>query len=512
MADSEGPSSDANDSSPSLPPVAKPLAPAPRVNPPNINAAKEAPPTAGGPPGFTDFLEWMRNQVTPDAAPGTAAQRGLIPKEKKKFQRRDADTKSDPTADASPAASESATKEVSAPSAKTPVPDPSTPVAKPLLVDAPVPVSMPKAGAEAPLPAKGLAVVPEPPTRVRRQQVPLKRNAWFGLVLQAAMLVLLIGSFLLGRMSVSKVVTAPTAPAAPEVVNSEGKTTTKLLSDANASLIDQAMVAEQDLKFDKAEELLKQVKASGQHVYGLTFQLAQLALFQRDYHKAMPLLNASIAENEKLDESYNLRATVVGQTGLIRATAMNDYDTATKIEPFGARNFYFWGEALRRVGKDQAAIARLKQAIDRLREPELESVYRLKLRLALLEAGLEKEFADELAKQMAMPNPEMDWLITAAAVEINRGQFAAAAGYLERASTRGDAETFASRLRDYYLYQFKDNKELARFYTKAPAAKPTLPESAPATSPGPDASSPPAIGLDVPNLPPPASPGATVAH
>ena len=82
MADSEKPSPEANDPQSVLPPVAKPLAPAPRVNPPNINAAKEAPPV-GGPPGFSDFLEWMRSQVTGEAAPGTTAQRGLIPKEKR---------------------------------------------------------------------------------------------------------------------------------------------------------------------------------------------------------------------------------------------------------------------------------------------------------------------------------------------------------------------------------------------------------------------------------------------
>ena len=251
---------------------------------------------------------------------------------------------------------------------------------------------------------------------MRRQQVSLKRNFWLGLATQLGLLALLVGSFVLGRFSVSKVVVPPAAPAAPEVVNSEGKVTTILLSDANATLIDQAMAAEQNLDFKTAAALLGKVKASGQHIRGLTFQLAQLAIFQGEPLKAMPLLNDALAEGDDLGEVYNLRATLsAGKAGLIRGPGMIDYETATKIDPFGARSFYYWGSALRRVGKDQAAIIHLQQAIDRLREPEEESLYRLTLRLAQIEAGQEKEFAAELADQLARPYPDMDWLITAAA-------------------------------------------------------------------------------------------------
>ena len=217
-------------------------------------------------------------------------------------------------------------------------------------------------------------------------------------------------------------------------------------------------------------------------------------------------------QGENLGDVYNMHATLPGTIGLVRGVNMNDYETATKVDPFNARHFFFWGEALRRAGKDQAAIVHLQQAVDRLREPELEGLYRLKLRLAELEAGQEKDFADELARRLAAPNPEMDWLITAAAVEMHRGKFADAAGFLERAEQRGDAETFASRLRDYYLFQFQYEKELQRFYQRVPAVGPGGKADAPEPggSPAPDAAGPPAIGLDVPPMPPPASPGATV--
>ena len=220
---------------------------------------------------------------------------------------------------------------------------------------------------------------------------------------------------------------------------------------------------------------------------------------------------------ENVAEAYNLRATLGSRNiraGLIRGNGLNDYDTATKVDPFGARTYYYWGAALRRAGKDQAAIVHLQQAIDRLREPELESLYRLTWRLAKIEADQAKDFADQLAKQLALPNPTMDWLLTAAAEQIHDGKFAAAAEFLDKAAQRGDPETFRLRLGDFYLSQFRFQKELARFYQKAPAAKPgsvpVAPE--PAETPGATPSSSSASGLDVPPMPPPASPGATLPH
>ncbi len=507
MADSDGLSPDTNDPNYNLPPQAKPLAPAPRVNPPNINTAKEAPP-AGGPPGFNDFLEWMRNQVGgSDPAAGSSSPRGPLPKEKKKFQRRDTDAKAETPAVPVPGAAESSVRDVlapeagSSPSASTLAPDTTSPAARPDVASS----------------TKGPPIPVEPLTsRVRRQQTPAKRGSWLGVATQLGALALLVGSFVLGRFSVSKVVVAPAAPAAPEVVNRDGKATTILLSDANATLIDQAMAAEQNRDFKTAADLLGKVKASGEHVRGLTFQLAQVAVFQGDFVKALPLLNDALVEGENVGEVYNMRATLsTGRGGLVRGIGMNEYETSTKVDPFGARNFYYWGSALRRVGKDQAAIVRLQQAIDRLREPEEESLYRLTLRLAQIEAGQEKDFADELAKQLALPNPEMDWLITAAAEEMHNGKFAAAAGYLDRAAARGGSEIFASRLRDYYLSQFRFEKELARFYAKAPSATPAtaMNPPAPADSPAPDASASPASSPVAPTPPPPsASPDAPPPH
>lgn len=509
MADSEGnppDAPDANDPRHTSPAPLKPVAPAPRSNPPNINAGKEKPPAAG-PPGFNDFLEWMRAQATGGEA--AADQRTLIPKERKKFQRQDTEAKTErpvppPTAPAAPAAT---TPPPAAPVEKT-APPPSAPAATTAIPTASV-TDFPS-----PLDPALPAADPTQP-RVRRGQQAVKRNFWVGAVIQAGMLTLLVLSFLLGRISVSKVAPAPNAaPAAPEVTTQDGKTTTELLSSANAALIDQAMAATQANHFKEAAEALDKVKASGQPVRGLTFQRAMVALFASQYTQAVPLLNEAITEGVDIGEAYNLRATLSSRQNVFRSTS-NDYKTASKLDPFDARIFFYWGSAMRRAGMSQEAMVHLQQALDRLREPTAEAYYQLALRLTQIEVGKEKVFADELARQLALPYPNMDWLFTAAALALRDAKYEAAAAYLDRAEQCGDPDGFALRLRDYYFEQFNTRKDLARFFAKLTPPRPgrgLVPAPPPEASSSPAGSAAPLTGMDVPNLPPPASPGATVVR
>ena len=500
MADSDSNPSDAPDPRHTESPPVKPVAPVPRINPPNINAGKEKSPAAG-PPGFIDFLEWMRSQM----ASGEAAtdQRTPPPKERKKFQRQDAEAKTERPAPplAAPAEPSATIPPLAAPSEK---------IAPPASVAPATPA------AELPPPGSAPSFVDSSQTRVRRgQQGATKRNFWVGALVQAGVLTLLVLSFLLGRASVSKVAPAPNAaPAAPEITTQDGKTTTDLLSSANAALIDRAMAATQASHFKEAAEALDKVKASGQPVRGLTLQRAMVALFANEGPQAVPLLNEAIAEGVNIGEAYNLRATLNSRRNVFRSTA-NDYVTASKLDPFDARIFFYWGSALRRSGMSQEAMVHLQQALDRLREPTVEGYYQLALRTTQIEVGQEKQFADELTRQLALPYPNIDWLFTAAALALRDGKYAAAVAYLDRAEQCGDPDGFALRLRDFYFEQFNTRKELARFFAKLAPPKPgrvMAPAPPPEGSPSPAGAAAPLTGLDVPALPPPASPGATVGR
>lgn len=488
------------------------MAPAPRSNPPNAGAGKEKPPAAG-PPGFNDFLEWMRTQST--GGEPVADQRALIPKERKKFQRQDTEAKADrPPA---PATAPAAPAVPTTPVAPTTPAAPAAPAEK---TPPAVAAILPAASEASPpgLPAESRPVQAAPGSadsasgRVRRgQQTVTKRNSWLGLVVQLGVLGLLVASFLLGRATVPKAGPPQVAaPAAPEATTPDGKVTTNVLSGPNAALIDQAMSDTQASRFKEATAALEQVRASGQRIHGLSLQLALLAVFSNEYPRAVPLLNEAIAEGDDIGEAYNLRATMASRRNAFGGVGINDYETASKLDPFDARTFFYWGSSLRRAGNSQQALTRIQQALDRLREPTAEGYYRLCLRLTQIELGRDKEFADELARQLALPHPSMDWLFTAAALDLRDGKYDGATAYIERAQACGDPDGFSMRMRDFYFSQFSTRKELARFFGKLVPSKPG--QTVPDASPAPDGSAAPLTGLNVPAMPPPALPGATVAR
>ena len=146
------------------------------------------------------------------------------------------------------------------------------------------------------------------------------------------------------------------------------------------------------------------------------------------------LLNKSIAEGEQVAASYNLRGVLFNRQAVDKG--LSDLKLAAQLDPFDAKDAFFVGEALRRQGKPQAALEYLQQAVNRLDNPFEESFYQFKYRLALLEAGREQEFAPELTAKLALNPPPVDWLFTAAAVEIHRGNLPAAGADLDKAQAQ----------------------------------------------------------------------------
>ena len=302
-----------------------------------------------------------------------------------------------------------------------------------------------------------------------------------------------MASFLVGRASVPKTGGTVKADAPTPPVSADDAPTSVSLDPKAAKMIDEAMAAEQDRKFEHATELLLKVRADFPHIRDLDFRLANIALEQNDAPKALQLLNRSIAEGEQSGAAYKLRGTILNLRGGI-GRGMNDFERATVVEPFAAENFYSWGEALRCAGKPQTALGKLQEAIDRLREPALEAQYRLKYRLTLIELGREDEFAAEMAERLTEQPPPSDWLLTAAAVALQHHNFVEARDYLDKASLIMDKELFAFRVRDYFFYSFGTEPQIDKYFPRAaPRASATPPASTAGggslDAPPPDASS-----------------------
>ena len=428
---------------------------APRANPPSVynpkDAPKAGPGSSGATPGFAEFMSWMQSMGGGGTAePETPTGRALIPKEQKKFSRRPADPP--PTG---PAAAENAGPAVSNEEGAS--------------------TSPAVGGGAAPRAAPPERFNPE---RKRRPKDAPPKSPVVVILVQLLLFGLIVGSFFLGRATVPRA----SAPAPVTVRTSGGPTqdarTPGVLPPEWQAKVAEALKAESELNFKRAEALLQEVQRQGGPVYGLTHELALLAYFQGDIPRVLPLLNQSIAKGEEVGASYNLRGTLASRVDGI-SNGIDDLELSVKYDPFQSRNAFFTGEALRRMGKPQAAVDYLRLAIYTVREPLLEGYYRLKLDLALLDLGREKEFIDDLTAKLALNPPTVDTLFTAAAVEIRRGNASAAAGYLDRARSLTTREQMNLRLQDYYFYGFKEDKLLARFFASVKASS-VPPRSLPA--------------------------------
>ncbi len=449
MAEPEGrsPTSPITPAEQAAPPVsarARPevLAAAPRANPPSVFNPKEALPASSGPAGLGEVLTWLQNFAASQTV--ASEQRTTLSRKEKKFHRYDPEAPKTGTADS------------------------------------------PAAEGEPGLQPRGRDELPPPPgetpiVRKRRlKPVSVTERRWRKwLQVQLIRAALVAGVFLAGRW---------TAPGRHPVAVSAVPRATVDRAEPDSrvpGLIDQAMAAESRMDFAKATGLLQEVQREKSRVMGIDYHLALLAFESGDVGRVLPLLNHSIEKGEEVAACYNLRGTFTNRASGV-SHGLDDLQTATLIDPYNARYFYFAGEALRRAGKPLAALQQLRQASERVRDPSLQSLYDLKVRLAQIELGQKDEFAGQLATELRRTPPSIDWLFTAAAVAMHENRFGDASGYLDKVLALTDQATMNIRLSDYFFYGYANEKLLVRYYASmhpvtpaAPAPNPTAPAASP---------------------------------
>jgi tetratricopeptide (TPR) repeat protein len=433
--------------------------PRPRANPPNAQQAQQTKQT--GTFSFNDLVHLARSLTGEEPPPSpNASARTLISRDQKKFSRQ----KSQPFAEPSDSAADS------------PSDAPSEPEESPKSLSSPAP----SASISASAPLRKSVSVAFARGSGGGQSRRVRRSVLMPFVLaQLAMIALVFVGWLIFRAPREEPDTARAVPPAPSKVSAASAAP---LSPRAFELIDRMMEAEKAGDFRKALDLCEQIRRTERRAPGLDYRQALLSAKAGGGPQVVVALNHSLAANEELVNSHNLMAAMMLQQGNL-AGAIREYEAAAQAGPFEDKAFFYWGEALRRMGQPQAALIRLDQAIDRARDPADEAFYQSKVRLTLIEMNREQEFAEELRTKLALNPPPVDWLVTAAAVELHRGKFDAAAGYLDQASKMVPPKLLEDWLRDSYLFGFAREKTLARFYGQlAPPAAPVSAETAPSAA------------------------------
>lgn len=296
------------------------------------------------------------------------------------------------------------------------------------------------------------------PSRQRAVTIPL-------LVLMACNLFMLVLGFWLGQSASSgddqQVINPPPVPG----ING------KAMEKANAAL---AVEKSGDIK--AAEQLYNDAVQNSVVLPGTEYRLAMLALQRKDQTAAEVHMVHSMNSGEFVAPILYLRAFAAGQKGDF-AEASNDLEAATHAEPFTARYYFFEGETLRREGNPRAAINCLLQALNRAYSSEEGDLYIFKLGLAQIESGSGDDFNAALAEHLQQQPVPGDWLLLAAAQDMDRAAYPAAVEHLKAAEHVLPLATFNSRVRDYFFQTHAQQAEAAPYLNRP--APPEVTEAGP---------------------------------
>ena len=149
--------------------------------------------------------------------------------------------------------------------------------------------------------------------------------------------------------------------------------------------------------------------------------------------------------------------------------AIDCFNAVVPVRPLDTNNLLHLAEAYRRKGRLDDAVATFRLAIVRLPvnalpDNEARREYlSYKERLTLVEIGRGAEFKVDLAQHLNVAAPAPEWLLTAAAVALQKGDMPAAVDALKKAQAALPAGQFAERMEDYFFRSFAYHPEMNPF-------------------------------------------------
>jgi hypothetical protein len=285
---------------------------------------------------------------------------------------------------------------------------------------------------------------------------------------------LIMLGFFLGAMETAPApakAAAPALPSAPQPAAAMAAMPTGTPSAAAVSgaldTISVAFEKERTGDFPAALALLQSLGQPPLALPGTEYQLAMLALRAGNPVHEKLHLDRSLAAGQQMAPCYYLRAALAGANGDYQ-TASAQLRLAAEAEPFTGRYFFYWGEALRRNGQFPEAVAALRQALTRPITGE-RVLYSFKFRLAQIEAG-NAPFIAALEDRLRQPAPTGDWLLLAAAQNLQRHAPSAAAQFMQRAAGLLAPDILNTCEADFAFQNYAGEPEIAKLLAAAAAA------------------------------------------
>ena len=164
---------------------------------------------------------------------------------------------------------------------------------------------------------------------------------------------------------------------------------------------------------------------------GLLFRAGKLYYDHGNFDTAETLFERATAFGENIDGANYYRGMIAkGREDFPAAERF--FEAAASAAPFNADYFYSLAETLRRDHRPKEAIARYEQAALRAAEAE-ENICRFKERMTMLEAGDIPQVSVQLEEKKNAGPLSVDWLMTAAALQIHAGRIDEAVRLMQEA-------------------------------------------------------------------------------
>ena len=149
------------------------------------------------------------------------------------------------------------------------------------------------------------------------------------------------------------------------------------------------------------------------------------------------------------------------------------FQTVAELEPFNTPNLLHLGEAMRRKGRLNEAIATFQTALTRLpTSPDASTLAQreylaYETRLTQVESGHGADLQAEIDRHLGAPAPSAYWLLTAAARALQDRNVPPAVDALTKARALLPGEEFTALLGDYFFQTFSFHPELNAFFPVA---------------------------------------------
>jgi tetratricopeptide (TPR) repeat protein len=211
---------------------------------------------------------------------------------------------------------------------------------------------------------------------------------------------------------------------------------------SSEELVEQAIVDESLGNWEQAAKRFIAAKYKNLSLSGVLFRAGKLYYDHGDFDSADQLFDSAIGFGENIDASNYFRGMIASGRNDFPA-AERFFEAASNAAPFNADYYYSLAETLRKDHRPKDAIARYEQAARRAATDEERTICRFKSRMAVVEAADIAPVSSELAQKQGAGPLTVDWLMTAAALEIQQGRISDAVRFIEQARDADQSRLFA---------------------------------------------------------------------